>query len=330
PGVGLDELLAFVEKTIKGEAYCYFQHIDGSGLRRQIYIGKKSPELKKFISSFKKEKKLILPDIQHIKQLSAQLRAGGAITSSAASAQVLKSLADSGVFKLGGTLVGTHAFAVMGNMLGVNWETHLTTQDIDVACSRQIDVAVLGNESAFKADIPTALEKLKMGFLPVPAFSMKDPSTSFKVRGQTLIVDVLTPAKNENDVKPVFLPRLNTAAQPLPFLDYLMEETEKGAVIAGESVLVNVPSPARFALHKLIVAGERSASMHGKINKDINQAADLLTVLNEERQGDILMAWSALCRRGKNWPALAKSALKKLERRHPAQYSALAKLLLKL
>ena len=47
-------------------------------------------------------------------------RAGGAAILGAAEAQVLERL--SPVFRVGGVLVGSHAFAVIGNSLGVRWQ----------------------------------------------------------------------------------------------------------------------------------------------------------------------------------------------------------------
>jgi len=64
---------------------------------------------------------------------------------------------------------------------------------------------------------------------------------------------------------------------------------------------VNVPDPARFALHKLIVAGERDALMHTKREKDLHQAAQLLALLVQERPGDIRVAWDEIKRRGRGW-----------------------------
>ena len=75
----------------------------------------------------------------------------------------------------------------------------------------------------------------------------------------------------------------------------------RGAVVNGGGVLVNVPDPARFALHKLIVAGERDAFMHTKREKDLHQAAQLLALLVQERPGDVRIAWDEIKRRGRGW-----------------------------
>lgn len=308
----------FTTKKIKSESYYYFQHSDPGNTLRQIYLGKKSKKLDNLAKEFKQKKKLIKPDIECIKRLCAQLRAGGAIITDFPSARVIKSLADSGIFKLNGILIGTHAFNVIGNMLGINWQSHLKTQDIGIAAPKNIDIAI----GELKADVPNALEKLKIGFLPVPALNHKNPSTSFKVRGSTLTVDILTPGARGSE-KPVFISRFNTVAQPIHYLDYLMENFEKSAVINSEGILVNVPNPARFAFHKIIISQERNSFAHAKTMKDISQAAKLFDILSEERPGDVLLAWDDLKIRGKKWVKHFKAGLKVLKTKYPAEFQKL-------
>ena len=105
-----------------------------------------------------------------IQRLCAQLRAGDALVTDNASARVIKSMAESGVFKLGGVLVGTHAYIVLANVLGVRWDHAATrTRDIDIAGDRRFDESEISVAvPQINADIPSALESLKMGFFPVP------------------------------------------------------------------------------------------------------------------------------------------------------------------
>ena len=88
---------------------------------------------------------------------------------------------------------------------------------------------------------------------------------------------------------------------PLRFLDYLIEETQPAAVVGGSGILVNVPRPGRFALHKLLVAGRRTAATRAKARKDRVQAGALLRVLLEDVPGEITLAWKALSARGRAW-----------------------------
>jgi hypothetical protein len=106
--------------------------------------------------------------------------------------------------------------------------------------------------------------------------------------------------------KPVPLPHLNVAAQPLEGLDYLIEKTTKAAVVGASGILVNVPLPARFALHKLWVAKNRSVSEQTKARKDIAQAQQIIEVLLADRPDDIDRAVSAMKSRPKMWKRVAK------------------------
>lgn len=307
----------FTTKVVKGTTYYYFQYSDPGGIPRQVYIGKKIPSLEKVVERFLTEREAFKPDLDHIQRLCAQLRAGGALIMDTPSAGVLKAFARSGVFHLNAVLVGTHAFTVLGNLLGARWRSSAAkTQDVDIASELVMRIAVPN----IQADIPQILERLEMGFLPVPPFNPKNPSTSFKVRGKPLRVDFLIPVVKANERKPVFISRFNVAAQPLRFLDYLIENPEQGAVINGSGILVNIPTPARFAFHKLIVSQEREATMHAKVEKDIIQAAQVFSVLAEERPGDLLLAWDEVKRRGKGWVKRISVGLSIMEKRHRAEY----------
>lgn len=307
----------FVTKTVKGHVYYYFQHSDPGGVKRQTYIGKKSDALDAVVSGFERARVGVATERSSVERLASLLRAGGALMTDAPSARVLQSLAEAGVFRHGAVLVGTHAFVAMGNVLGVRWSgASLRTQDIDVAAGLHLSVAV----PEAKADVPGVLESLEMGFLPVPSLSRTSPSTSFKVRGQALRVDLLTPARASGG-RPVELPSLAAAAQPLKYLDYVMEGWVSAAVINGGGVAVNMPDPARFALHKLIVAAERPVAMQSKQQKDLWQASQVLEVLLEDRPGDVREAWDALKQRGGGWTRKALGSLGGLKRVAPDTFA---------
>ena len=229
----------FTTKTVKGLTYCYFQYSDPGGFLRQVYLGRKDAVLDRVIERFMSERDASRPDTEHLQRLCAQLRAGGALVADTASSRVLRALADSGVFQMGAVLVGTHAFIVLGNLLGVKWAgSSLRTQDLDIGTDASMFIGV----PHINADIPDVLERLEMGFLPVPPLNPKHPSTSFKVRGKSLRVDLLTPQRSRKETSPKILSWFKAAAQPLPYLDYLIEGFERGAVVDGGGILVNVPS----------------------------------------------------------------------------------------
>lgn len=99
-------------------------------------------------------------------------------------------------------LIGTHAFNALGNLLGVRWSTQMQTQDRDLAADTDVDLAIPPNMPT----LGSALEQLEMGFLPVPALDPRAPSTAFKVRGQSLRVDLLTPLVGCARAASVFVP----------------------------------------------------------------------------------------------------------------------------
>jgi len=304
---------SFVTKTIKGQQYYYFQQVGPGGTKHQTYLGRRDAALDELAERFSQGREDAAAEQRSIERLAALLRAGGVMATDAPSARVLRALADAGVFHAGGVLVGTHAFIVLGNLLGVRWDSMLRTQDVDIAADPRLDIAIPG----ITADLPSALDSLQMGFLPVPGLDPRSPTTSFKVRGQSLRVDLLTPAAASRS-RPVSLPRFSAAAQPLRFLDFLTESSVRAAVVGGGVVAVNVPDAARFALHKLIVAGERPAAMQPKRDKDLSQAAQVLEVLREDRPGDLTLAWEALAARGASWTSRVAKGVAALERFSPA------------
>jgi hypothetical protein len=316
----------FTTKTVKGLTYSYFQYSDPGGFLRQVYLGRKDAVLDRVVERFMSERDASRPDTEHLQRLCAQLRAGGALLTDTASSRVLRALADSGVFQLGAVLVGTHAFIVLGNLLGVKWTgSSLRTQDPDIGTEAAMTLGI----PHIDADISDVLERLEMGFLPVPPLNPKHPSTSFKVRGKSLRVDLLTPQRRRKETDPTVVSRFKAAAQPLPYLDYLIEGFERGAVVNGGGILVNVPSSARFGFHKLIVAGERGATVHTKMEKDLLQAAQVLAFLVEQRPGDVLVAYDEIKRRGKGWMSRVSSGLSRTKTLYPDEHKQIAAFLRK-
>jgi len=278
---------SFVSKEINGRTYWYLQRSEGT-TKRQIYVGAETPEL---LAQIGKSKETRTDDAVR-RELVAMIAAGGMHRESAAMSTVLRVLADAGVFRNGGVLIGTQAFSCLANVLGVAFESDSSrTADIDVA--HDPTVAVVAKRRA-ENDMLERLRTSDAKFFAVPELDARHPSTSFKVRGRDLRVDFLTPARSGTKRKPYLLAHLGVAAQPLEGLDYLLRETIDAAVIAGSGIYVRVPDPARFALHKLWVATQRPASESAKSRKDVRQAEQLLDVLAEDRPDDIARAHKAL------------------------------------
>lgn len=100
-----------------------------------------------------------------------------------------------------------------------------------------------------------------------------------KLMHPDMIVEFLVPEKGKGSDKPYPLPQLSMNAQPLRFLDYLLQNTIR---IEAEGLKINVPHPAAFALHKLIISARRTKEE--KLLKDRKEALAVLTAL--VRKGD--------------------------------------------
>ncbi len=284
--------LSFVSKRIKGGTHWYLQLTVGSR-KSQHYLGPDTDEIRTVIGKEKALWERAKPDLAARERLVAMLLSGGAHTVSAAEARVFELLERTGVFLAGGVLVGSHAFAVYGNMLGVQWESEtIRTQDVDIAADRHVLIAV--------ADRPVrlrdALIESDMGFIEVPALDRKAPSTKFRIKGRGLSVDLLTPMIGRPSGKPIHLAALDTYAEPVRFLDYLLPDSQPAVIVAKAGVLVNVPAPARYAVHKLVTSRRRDPAFQVKGIKDIRQAEQLVEVLARDRPGDLRVAWRAAFR----------------------------------
>jgi len=96
-----------------------------------------------------------------------------------------------------------------------------------------------------------------------------------------------------------------------PF-DYLLADAIRAAVLWDGGILVNVPQPERYAVHKLIVAEPRTESAIAKRQKDLHQASSLFDALAEHRAHDLAAAWKESYERGPQWRKHLLAALSHL------------------
>jgi len=300
--------LSFVSKTIKGGKHWYLQLTIGSR-KTQHYLGPDSAELHELIDKEKQLWTRAAPDLAARERLVSMLVSGGAATVSATEARVFEVIERAGVFLAGGVLVGSHAFAVYGNMLGVRWVSETTrTQDLDVAADYRVVIGIRDR----KVDLREALVKSDLGFIEVPALDRKSPSTKFRIKGKQLSVDLLVPLVGRPTTKPIHLSALNAYAEPVRFLDYLLEDVQPAVVVTKAGILVNVPAPARYALHKLVAAERRVAALQTKSRKDLDQAEQLIAVLLRDRPGDLRRAWSAAAKQPARFMQQMRAGLARL------------------
>lgn len=301
---------SFASKQVKGRTYWYFQWTEISGRLRQAYVGPDSDRVRSLIEAHGGGGAKAA--IEGLARAAIALGNASVLTRHF---RVVDRLSEYGFFRAGGVLVGTHAFLCFGNMLGVRWSGAERTQDVDFAhAGKQLQIALPGN---IEIDSHAAIESLQMGLLPIEHTDGGTGATYLDPRDPDFQLDFLTPLyRNGNE--PFRHPQLGIKLQPLKFMEYLLEDVQQAALLndAG-AVLVNVPHPARYALHKLIVAGERPASRIAKSNKDIRQAGAILSVLREQARWQVDEAWADLVARGPGWRSRVQRGRDALGRMEP-------------
>lgn len=301
---------SFASKLVKGHRYWYFQYTEPSGKLRQVFVGPDTDEVKNLMA-----KKYNDAASNQLQPLSASAVALGCAEVIPKHLRVISRLAEYGFFRAGGVLVGTHAFQAYGNLLGVQWGDASLTQDIDFAhAGKRISLALPSNIEVNTSD---AINSLEMGLLPISGLSNKAGATYLNPKDSSFRLDFLTTLHRGGE-EPYKHPKLNISLQPLKFMEYSLEQVQQAVIFNPEgAVAVNIPHPARYALHKLIVYGEREGSFIVKSSKDLLQSASLLSILKERRPWEIEAAWEDLKSRGKGWVGRINRGIKSIQKAYP-------------
>jgi hypothetical protein len=107
---------------------------------------------------------------------------------------------------------------------------------------------------------------------------------------------------------------LGVYAQALPFLNFLIADPIPAVALYRSGVLVQIPRPERYAVHKLIVAARRHASSALKAKKDLAQAEILFEVLSEDRPAELSNALTTALTKGPKWREAIATSLSKSAR----------------
>ena len=299
---------SFVRRLVKGNPYWYLRRRIGTRINER-YIGPETAELLERIETLKVQSKEAKDAAKGRRGLIRRLRSDGYLMTDRRTGRVIEELARAGVFRLNGVLVGTHAFRCYSALLGTRLQHEFAeTGDVDITKDSSVS---LGIHEATDPAIGDALAKAER-FVEIPDLKPKNPSTSWQTTDQELRVDMLTPLVGKPREGIVELPAFGTHASALRFLDFLLLQTVRAAVLTGSGVLVRVPTPERYALHKLIVAQRRAVTSRDKSKKDLAQAETLIKALIEDSPDDLMDAWSDLIGRGKKWKTEAMKSVRRL------------------
>ncbi len=151
--------------------------------------------------------------------------------------------------------------------LGTSYITSITTRDVDLLVPLPLNIKV-------KVDIENLLKDL--GFI----LGFNGPQSYMKLEHPDLSLEFLVPERGVGLNNPCKLPQLGLNAQSLRYLNLL---TRKIINVEIDGFRVNLPHPAVFALHKLIISKERLNI--DKREKDQEAAIRIIKALLDKNEG---------------------------------------------
>ena len=283
------------ERERNGRVYLYDRFRIGTEMKSR-YLGEDSPDLRDRLARAAELKAQAQERKTRMSRLARVLRAEGMIGTDRETGSLLSAFSRAGVFRLGGTLIGTGAYALYQGELGVRFDSDelARTGDIDFASFERLSVALGDRVEEAPGDI---LRSMKFEAVPGP---FDRQIWKWRQSGGEAMVEFLTPAFGEEGVKP--LPALGVSAHGLNYLNFLIAEPIHALALYRSGVLVQIPRPERFAIHKLIVASRRRGGAdEAKARKDRAQAEFLIRILAEDRPDDLAEAYDHALSQGPKW-----------------------------
>ena len=293
---------------MKGRDYWYFEETQPK--KRRKYVGPAADsEIAKRVEAFREIKE----DLRSRRKLVSTLtREARLMAPDRFTGDIVEALGTAGIFRLRGILLGTVAFQTYAGHLGVRLPSaSLQTGDADFAQHYSIS-------SSVEDSLPPIMDILRSvdpTFREIPHRADPLRVTQFQNAARHRI-EFLTPNRGSDDYTDSAspMPALGGAsAQPLCFLDFLIKEPIRTVMLHRSGVPVTVPSPERYAVHKLIVASRRRSDTNGiaKREKDLYQASLLVEALHAtRRQDDLAEVLTEAWGRGQHWREAIQKGLR--------------------
>lgn len=182
----------------------------------------------------------------------------------------------------------------------------LRTLDIDINVSRLCRANCLCDIPALLVPLGFEYQNLGDGYM--------------KLVHPTITIEFLIPEKGRCIDGPIALKGHRITAQPLRFLSLL---EEKLLAVEYRGMTVNVPFPAHFALHKLIIS-QRRLNKKEKPFRDIRQAVEVLDMIFRMGEGqEVLRLAAALTKKQRGY---ISQALQGLTERDHVEFESLTPL----
>lgn len=275
------------EREVSGRRFHYRQYYDPVGKKTADYLGPvgdaDAEARTAAVRALIEETKALLPELRLLSQ-------SGYVRVDARTSAVVGSLANGGLFRSGLVLVGSHAYGVLLNELGIR-AAAFATEDVDFARAERLEIATTSFAELLAAS--------KVPLRPIPGFGRNAPPTAYKGTGRDRFrVDLLVPTRG-TEIATKRVPELDAHATALPRLGYLLERPIEGAVLARDNVVaVRIPRPEAFVWHKLLVSRSRTSTSE-KRAKDVDQAAVIFAALAEDAPDTLAAALAEMSRRAR-------------------------------
>ena len=301
-------------QQVKGTKYLKANTRIGA-LRRTIYLGpankrqaqEKAKAIKEEMERAKMRRKIVM-----------LLRDGGIPVPSGELGRVLDVLAAADLFAQGLVLVGTGAYQCYSPLVGAALPAAaLMTRDADFA-TRTLALSAPHDENENGArrrpiapNLETILQQADPTFRALPGLKRKALPSHFR-SASGFLIELLVPVRRRSDPNPMPIPGLQAGGTPVQYLDWLIDSPSPAVALHGSGILVQVPRPSRYAVHKLILAQESGRSV-AKRQKDLLQARSLLEALSETDPYSIQDALEDANSRGqKGWRRPIERSLQEL------------------
>lgn len=258
-------------RTLEGHEYLYAKTPIGANRIDQFIARSDNPTAQALANALRQGADLA----GQRRRLVALLKREGLAALDRTMGAILDALAHAGLFKGGAVLVGAAAYLVSEPLVGSRLPSPtLMTGDLDLATA---SVAITADPPE---NLETILRRADPTFEGLVQLKPQAPPSRFR-NASGYLVDLVTPTRIRQDANPAALTKLNAGAAPLQHLAWLIEGSVQTVALWGPGVLVNVPQPARFAVHQLIPARKRDPSGRLKRAKDLAQAKALIEILRE-------------------------------------------------
>jgi hypothetical protein len=182
------------------------------------------------------------------------------------------------------------------------------TGDLDLAT---VNVTLASDPPEPMEDI---LRRADPTFTAVMQLDPRQPPARFR-NSDGYLVDLLAQTRRR-DERPIRLRALQAGAEPLQHLAWLIADAVAAVSLWGSGVSIRIPQPARFAVHKLIVAQRRADVDRIKRQKDLAQADALMDALYAEDPFALDDALEDARGQGRAWSAAIDRSLAEIGARN--------------